>query len=37
MFKKILIANRDKLEAVAQALLEKETITQEEFEQFFRE
>ena len=33
----ILIANRDKLEAVAQALLEKETITQEEFEQFFRE
>ena len=32
----ILIANRDKLEAVANALLQKETITQEEFEEFFK-
>ena len=32
----ILIANRDKLELVANVLLEKETITQEEFEEFFR-
>ncbi len=33
----ILIANRDKLEAVAEALLQKETITKEEFEQFFKD
>lgn len=33
----ILVANRDKLEAVANALLEKETITQKEFEEFFKE
>jgi len=32
----ILNANRDKLELVANALLEKETISQEEFEEFFR-
>ena len=32
----ILIANRDKLEAVAEALIQKETITQEEFEEFFK-
>lgn len=32
----ILTANRDKLDAVANALLEKETITQEEFEEFFK-
>ena len=32
----ILIANRDKLETVANALLQKETITQEEFEEFFK-
>ncbi len=31
----ILNANRDKLEAVAETLLKKETITQEEFEKFF--
>ncbi len=31
----ILVANRDKLEVVAQTLLKKETITQEEFEEFF--
>lgn len=31
----ILMANRDKLEAVANTLLEKETISQEEFERFF--
>ncbi len=32
----ILVANRDKLEAVAEALLQKETISQEEFEEFFK-
>ncbi len=32
----ILTANRDKLDTVAKALLEKETISQEEFEEFFR-
>ncbi len=31
----ILNANRDKLDAVAQRLLEKETISQREFEEFF--
>ena len=31
----ILNANRDKLDAVAQRLLEKETISQKEFEEFF--
>ncbi len=32
----ILTANRDKLDTVAKALLEKETISQEEFEEFFK-
>lgn len=31
----ILSANRDKLDAVAMALIEKETITEEEFNRFF--
>ena len=33
---KILTANRDKLEAVAETLLKKETISHEEFEEFFK-
>ena len=33
----ILVANRDKLEVVAETLLKKETISHEEFEEFFRE
>ena len=33
----ILTANRDKLEAVSEELLKKETITHEEFEEFFKE
>ncbi len=33
----ILNANRDKLEAVADTLLKKETITKEEFDEFFKE
>ena len=31
----ILSANRDKLDAVAMELIEKETITEEEFNRFF--
>ena len=34
---KILNANRDKLEAVAETLLKKETISHEVFEEFFKE
>lgn len=34
--KQILSANRDKLDAVANALMQKETITEEEFEEFFK-
>lgn len=34
--KQILSANRDKLDAVANALIQKETITEEEFEEFFK-
>ncbi|MDE5830957.1 MAG: hypothetical protein K2H53_04895 [Clostridia bacterium] len=34
--KQILNANRDKLDAVANALIQKETITEEEFEEFFK-
>lgn len=34
--KEILNANRDKLDAVAEALIQKETITEEEFEEFFK-
>ena len=34
--KQILNANRDKLDAVANALIQKETKTEEEFEEFFK-
>lgn len=34
--KQILNANRDKLDAVANTLMQKETITEEEFEEFFK-
>ncbi len=33
--KQILNANRDKLDAVAERLMQKETITEEEFNEFF--
>ena len=33
----ILTANRDKLDAVAEALIQKETMTEEEFRAFFEE